>query len=84
MYSTKQMVTLKAKRLSTKIAVTFGAELNPLRNVETGLFHSPQNLSHSRVSSKAKNFIFCVIFFCKYVGVPKRILVLEAPKTLSS
>ena len=65
MYSTKQMVILKAKIPSTKISMSPDTELNPLRNKETGLFYSPQNLSHSRVKSKAKNFISCAMYFSK-------------------
>lgn len=81
MYSTKQMVSPKAKRWSTKTTVTFAAEPNPLRN--PGLAYSTAHRIYHTPGCKARQrTLFSVLyFFSKYVSVPKRILVLEAPKT---
>lgn len=75
------MAPPKAKRLSTKIAMTFDAELNPLRN--QGLAYSIAHKIYHTAGCKARQrTLFSVLyFFSKYVNVPKRVLVLEALKT---
>jgi hypothetical protein len=68
MYSTKQMVTPKAKRLSTKIAMTFDAELNPLRN--QGLAYSTAHKIYHTPGCKARQrTLFLVLYFSVNMSV---------------